>query len=373
MPYPNSNDVFDGMPTAFQHYNNLRGDALRFGQAEANAVNVGAMMGLYQTGIVLEIIEPKRIRLVASVAAPASLVIGGYPLQVTASVDLSAGAAPVGVASEYYIFAVRTDGLTGFSLDVNTTPTETATRRIIGRCYYDGTKIVKETIRSIWQAGLYGGGVAAQVAGGRLTLTSGNGVADAGASTSVFYTPYTGGRIGLYVVGFGWRVYSFSEASLALAGLAIGNYDIFAYNIAGEGSALLLEAVKWTTDSARATAVVRQDGVWVKNGSPEKRYLGTMRLYAVGTTIDSQDQRFVWNVDNRVPRMLFKRADAASWTYSGAGVWRMANASAANRVEMVLGLPDSWVDAELSCGAQTASGERLWLGWGWTMRLTLQL
>jgi hypothetical protein len=127
---------------------------------------------------------------------------------------------------------------------------------------------------------------------------------------------------------------------------------------------LLLEAVKWTTDSARATAVVRQDGVWVKNGAPERRYLGTVRLYAVGTTIDSQDQRFVWNVDNRVPRMLFKRADAASWTYSGAGVWRMANASAANRVEMVLGLPDSWVDADLSCGAQTASGGTLVVGLG---------
>jgi hypothetical protein len=248
MPYPNSNDVFDGMPTAFQHYNNLRSDALRFGQVQANAANVGAMMGLYATGIVLEILEPKRIRLVASAAAPAALMIGGYPLQVTASVDLSAGAAPVGVAAEYYIFAVRTDGLTGFSLDINTTPTETSTRRIIGRCYYDGTKIVKETIRSIWQAGNYGGGVAAQVAGGRLTLVSGNAVADAGASATVYYTPYTSGRIGLYVVGFGWRVYSFAEASLPLAGLAARNYDIFGYNISGEGWALTLEAVAWATD-----------------------------------------------------------------------------------------------------------------------------
>jgi hypothetical protein len=263
-------------------------------------------------------------------------------------VDLAAGSAPAGVAAEYYIFAVRSDGLTGFSLDVNTTPTETSTRRIIGRCYWNGVKIVKETIRSLWDAGLYGGGVAAQAAGGRLTLVSGNAVADAGASATVFYTPYTSGRIGLYVVGFGWRVYSFPEASLALAGLAIGNYDIFAYNISGEGYGLMLEAVKWTTDIARATAVVRQDGIWVKNGAPERRYLGTIRLYGVATTIDSLDQRFVWNGDNQVPRMVFKQGDAASWTYAGAGAWRMANASAANRVEVVLGLDDAWADIGLS-------------------------
>jgi hypothetical protein len=364
MPYPNSFDVVDGMPTAYQHYNNLRGDALRFGQAEANAVNVGAMMGLYQTGMQLEILEPNRIRLVASAAAPASLVIGGYPLQVVASVDLAAGSAPSGIAADYYIFAVRSDGLTGFSLDVNTTPTETSTRRIIGRCYWNGTKIVKETVRSMWQAGLYGGGVAAQVAGGRLTLVSGNPVADAGASATVFYTPYTSGRIGLYVVGFGWRVYSFSQASLALAGLAIGNYDIFGYNISGEGYALTLEAVKWTTDIARATAVVQQDGVWVKNGAPERRYLGTIRLYGVATTIDSLDQRFVWNAENRVPRMVFKQADAVSWTYLGGGVWRMANASAANRAEVVVGLDDAWVDIDLSTQSQLANGTQINLGIG---------
>jgi hypothetical protein len=269
-------------------------------------------------------------------------------------VDLAAGSAPVGVAADYYIFAVRSDGLTGFSLDINTTPTETSTRRIIGRCYYDGTKIVKETIRSIWQAGLYGGGVSAQVAGGRLTLSSGNAVADVGASATVYYTPYTSGRIGLYVVGFGWRVYSFSQAALALAGLAIGNYDIFAYNISGEGYALTLEAVKWTTDSARATAIVQQDGVWVKNGAPERRYLGTVRLYAVATTIDSESQRFVWNVDNRVPRRMLKRADAATWSYGGAGAWRQANNSAANRVEMVVGLADAYAEMWVSCTARVS-------------------
>jgi hypothetical protein len=56
----------------------------------------------------------------------------------------------------------------------------------------------------------------------------------------------------------------------------------------------------------------------------------------------------VWNVDNRVPRMVFKQGDAASWSYVGAGAWRMANASAANRVEVVLGLDDGWADIGLN-------------------------
>jgi hypothetical protein len=132
----------------------------------------------------------------------------------------------------------------------------------------------------MWQAGLYGGGVAAQVAGGRLTLVSGNGWRMPARVRRFLHALHE--RPDRAVCGGVWLAgVQFCGGVFALAGLAIGNYDIFAYNISGEGYALTLEAVKWTTDIARATAVVRQDGVWVKNGAPERRYLGTIRLYGV--------------------------------------------------------------------------------------------
>jgi len=346
------------MPTAYQHYNNLRADALRFGQSEANAVTVGEMMSLFVNNMNLEIIEPKRLRVAASAAAPVGIMIGGYPLLAAANVDLPAGSAPSGSAAEYYVFAVRSSGQTGFSLDVNTTPTETSSRRIIGRCYYDGVKIVKESIRTLEQERNRGAsnGVAAQVIGGRLTLVSGSAVMDAGASATIYYTPYENGRIGLYVPGFGWKVYSFSEASLPLDGLTAGNYDLFAANAAGEGSALSLSAVKWSTDLARSTAVVKLDGVWVRNGSPEQRYLGTIRLYATATTTDNPERRFVWNAYNRAPRRLFKPADAGTWTYNTYNTWRAANGSSANRVEVVVGLEDAYIEVGLSCTVGSTGG-----------------
>jgi hypothetical protein len=365
MPYPNSFDVFDGMPTAYQHYNNLRSDALRFGQSEANAANVGAMMDRYESGMNLELLDTKRLRVVASATRPVCIMIGGYPLQITSSVDLSSGLAPVGGAATYYVFAVRSAGQTGFSLDVNTTATEISTRRIIGICYYDGTKIVKDSIRTLAREedntrALQGAPL--QVADGRLTLVPGSPHADAGASTAVYYTPAIGNRISLYVAGLGWRVYSFTEVALQLSGLSAGNYDIFAANEGSEGSALVLSAVKWSTNSARTTAIVRQNGVWVLSGQPHRRYLGTVRLYATGTTIDDPTQRFLWNAYNRQPRRLFKLANAASWTYSGAGVWRAANADETLRVEVVVGLDDTCASIDLNASVNVTDSRTAMFG-----------
>jgi hypothetical protein len=356
MPYPNSFDVFDGMPTAYQHYNNLRADALWLGQNEANAVTLGALLARFESGMNLEIIEPKRLRVTASAGAPVGIVIGGYPLQATANVDLSSGAAPSGPAAEYFVFAVRSTGQPGFSLDVNTTPTETTTRRIIGRCYYDGAKIVKESIRTRQADEGRGAllGAAGQPAGGRLSLVSGSPLGNSSSGSTVYYMPYENGRIGLYVPGLGWKVYSFAEAALPLDGLTAGNYDIFGVTLSGEGYGLTLAAVKWSTDAARATAIVRQDGVWVRNNLPEQRYLGTIRLVSTATAVDDDERRFVWNCYNRAPRRLFKRADATTWTYS-TNTWRAANGSNANRVELVVGLEDVHVNIGLSCNAQVTN------------------
>ncbi len=44
MTYPLSSDVVAGQPTAADHYNNLRADALRLGQAAADSNNLADLL-----------------------------------------------------------------------------------------------------------------------------------------------------------------------------------------------------------------------------------------------------------------------------------------------------------------------------------------
>lgn len=174
-------------------------------------------------------------------------------------------------------------------------------------------------------------------ADGRLTLTSGLPVttSDVTAATTIYYTPFIGNSIALYN-GTAWVYYSFTERSLSLSGLTSNkNHDVFIYDSSGT---LSLEAVAWSSDSARATAIVQQDGVWVKSGSATKRLLGTFRTIATGQTEDSKAFRYVSNAQNQVARPMAVVEAAGSWTYSTAA-WRPANANVFNRLGMLACLP----------------------------------
>jgi hypothetical protein len=153
-------------------------------------------------------------------------------------------------------------------------------------------------------------------------------------STTLYFTPYSGDRVALYD-GTRWRLYSFTERSLALSALTSGlPYDVFLYDNAGT---LTLELTAWTDVSTRATALATQDGVYVRSGATARRYLGTIHTTGTTSTEDSSRMRFVWNVQNRLPRSL-KIIDAtASWTYT-TDTWRQANGSALNQVQIVRGL-----------------------------------
>jgi hypothetical protein len=171
----------------------------------------------------------------------------------------------------------------------------------------------------------------------RLTLASGDPVpaADQTAKSTLYLTPHLGQSIMLYVAA-AWVVRTPAEVSLSLAALAADTvYDIFVWDSAGT---IILEALPWASATARATALVRQDGVWVKSGQPSRRYVGTISTTVAGQTEDSLVKRYVWNAQNRVTRPLRRLDPAANWTYSTVTTWRQANANAANEVGIVLGL-----------------------------------
>ena len=237
------------------------------------------------------------------------------------------------------MFAERTSGSTTFTLSISTSPTEGTSKRRIGKFYYDGSAIVRDSVHtemSDYLAGLLYHHDPIQT-GGRLTLASGAPISsDVSSATVLFYTPCTSNRISLYVPGFGWRLYLFSQLSLSLSGLSAStNYDVFVYNDEGE---LKLSTVAWSNDTLRASAYSLQDGVPVRSGAPNERYLGTIRtLSSAGCCADYAEKRFVWNMFNRAYRTLKRVEPDDSWTYS-SNVWRPLNNNPDNKVEFVHGL-----------------------------------
>jgi hypothetical protein len=189
---------------------------------------------------------------------------------------------------------------------------------------------------------------------GRLTLTTGLAIttADVLAATTLYFTPHRGNKIALFN-GTLWSTFSFSEVSLSLAGLVANTpYDIWAYS---SGSAVVLEALAWTNDTTRATALVLQNGVYVKTGVTTRRYLGTIRITGtIGQTEDSVLNRLVYNHYNREPRKLAVIEAANSWTYATA-TYRSFNNSVANRVTFVRGVNETPVNLRFIASASASA------------------
>lgn len=192
---------------------------------------------------------------------------------------------------------------------------------------------------------------------GRLTAQTATCVPtiDVTAATSVFYTPCGGSRIALYDGTAVWNVRSFTELSLSISGCTASKpYDVFVYDNAG---APALEMLVWTNATTRATALVQQDGVLVKTGALTRRFVGTFYCDSSGgQTDDTLAKAYVWNMYNRRTRPL-RRIDAtASWTYNSATI-RQANASTANQVEVMVGLSEDAVAANVLASAQGTIAE----------------
>jgi len=176
----------------------------------------------------------------------------------------------------------------------------------------------------------------------RLTLTTALPVTvgDVTAATNIYLTPFKGNRISLYS-GSAWSTLTFTEITAAVPATTDTNYDVFVYDSSG----VTVELVAWSSDTARATALTTQDGIYVKSGDTTRRYVGTFRTTGVsGQTEDSKTKRFVWNYYNRVNRVTEVLESTDSWTYSTATV-RQANASTANQFEYVTGLSEDLVSA----------------------------
>ncbi len=248
MTYPLSSDVVAGQPTAADHYNNLRADALRLGQAAADFNNLADLVTRVEQNLTIQILGVDRLRVPCSTSAPVALVVDGYfILRSTNNIDLPIAGKPSGAAAMWYLFAVRTPGSRVFTLQVNTSPMEFSGLRLIGSFYWNGAAIEAPSIRTTYSDAIksllnFTTFVGCQA---RLALTT-NIFSDTSGSV-IYLMPYKGNLISLYTPGWGWNTYSLSStfpSSLNLSNLNTGKcYDVFAY---WDGATVRMEALAWT-------------------------------------------------------------------------------------------------------------------------------
>lgn len=199
---------------------------------------------------------------------------------------------------------------------------------------------------------------------GRLTLTSGTPITtgDVTAAETLYWTPYKGNRVALYDGTARWNVYTFSELSIDVPD-ATNCYDVFVYDNSGTPA---LELTAWTNPTTRATALTKQDGVYVKTGATTRRYLGTFYSTTAGNgqIEDSLAKRNLWNYYHRVPRQMKVVDGTNSWSYTTAS-FQQANASAANQLEYVQGVSEDPVWAEVNhIAAQSGANGQVHAGVG---------
>ena len=112
---------------------------------------------------------------------------------------------------------------------------------------------------------------------GRLTLASGTPVmiTDQTAKTTIYYTPYVGAVAPVWD-GTTWALVILAELSLALDSSSghtgyhqsAKNFDVFLdYN---GGAPRLVTGPAWSSDTARASAIARQNGLWLNSALDDR-------------------------------------------------------------------------------------------------------
>jgi len=170
---------------------------------------------------------------------------------------------------------------------------------------------------------------------------------DVTAATRVWWhVPLEGNKIALYDTVDGiWKLHDAkSKLSLTVPSTTNKNFDIFVYDDAGT---LTLASLNWTSDSARATALERKDGIYTLSGNNAWRYLGSGRTTGVSGQTESSDvKRYLWNLYNRQPLRCVK-ADTTQHTYSSTTA-RQWNNDGANEVHILVGLDTAGFVSQIS-------------------------
>ena len=154
----------------------------------------------------------------------------------------------------------------------------------------------------------------------RLTTQSGKPIMDGSTTTDIYLAAYNGNVITLYN-GSQWVNYTITEVSASLSGKSSDNvYDLFVYD-SGGGVLALAFSTAFSSGTSRATALGKQDGVYVKSSDHTRRWVGTIHINnGTGQVLDQANKRGIWNLYNQVQKYV-GQTDATGGAYTTA-TWR---------------------------------------------------
>lgn len=198
---------------------------------------------------------------------------------------------------------------------------------------------------------------------GRLTLTSNTPILSSGSvsGTTIYYTPYLGNNVYLHD-GTRWNRHTLTEISISTSGATNDlPYDIFLYSNSGT---LTLERLAWTNRTTRATSLVWQDGVLVKNGDTTRRYLGSFstvggNCFQCSTQDISSDSSMHNTLVNNYNVLAGKARNAFSTIVAASGAWNLFYANSFSRILYPYLLPYT---PTMSCGMKIINGSGATLG-----------
>lgn len=176
----------------------------------------------------------------------------------------------------------------------------------------------------------------------RLSTASGVSVpvSDATGLTTIYWTPFKGNRIALYLQNSVWELQTTPELSTTFSFTSGIPGDVFVFN---DGAGVIqLGCIPWSNATTRSTSLLLQDGVLIAPGAPNKRYLGTF-LNRTGNSfnwvqegVDAAVQLDLYNHENQIDVHFNLSSTTNSW--AGAGSWAQSQGSANYQVEIVNGL-----------------------------------
>ena len=346
MTYPLSHTVSVGDATEAAQYNNLRMDALCLGNDPESSGTLLQLLAAGMGNVRLSRTDLTSITLTASEAEPCALVIGGKIYAVTSDIVYIYTAADQVWRGRLFLSAVPADD-GSFTLTAGETVPTGA--RMIGTFLWDSEGIIPGTVRNCAEYQEMLAGLDPSVCCGRLSASAGSAVPDSdiNSSNGVYFVPYHGNKIGLWV-GNTWEVFTFnSRLQLMLSTLTRYDvpHDIF---VRATKYGLEMTAVPWRSVTTRDINLGLLNGIKVLTNNQEQRYVGTIATHENGYTIDSAAARLIWNEYNRVRRPILAQVDTAagSSSVSTAEEWLPYFGAGAASVRVLL--PDAAAEFELT-------------------------
>ena len=163
----------------------------------------------------------------------------------------------------------------------------------------------------------YGGLLLAGLVQGRLTTESGvpYSTSDRTAQSTLYFAPYNGNRVALYD-GTRWKLYTFTECSVAVPSEKFRGFDVFLYDNSGT---LTLQTVNWDQTTGSITAATNATPVVITSNSHGLSNGDLVGIDGMGGLTSCNGH--TWAVYAVATNTFTLDGSAGNGTYTSGGTW----------------------------------------------------